>query len=66
MKEDAYWIRDQVQQHNKWFEESIPMIASENLMSPLAKEMMGKIPLHLVMVAAEAGAEAVVIVHLLI
>jgi len=40
MKEDAYWIRDQVQQHNKWFEESIPMIASENLMSPLAKEMM--------------------------
>ncbi|NLX47382.1 MAG: serine hydroxymethyltransferase [Euryarchaeota archaeon] len=40
MKEDAYWIRDQVQKHNKWFEESIPMIASENLMSPLAKEMM--------------------------
>ncbi len=26
--------------HNKWFEESIPMIASENLMSPLAKEVM--------------------------
>ena len=26
--------------HNKWFEESIPMIASENLMSPLAKEML--------------------------
>lgn len=40
MKEDAYWIRDQVQQHSKWFEESLPMIASENLMSPLAKEMM--------------------------
>ncbi|TFG56530.1 MAG: serine hydroxymethyltransferase [Methanomassiliicoccus sp.] len=40
MKEDAYWIRDQVQKHNKWFEESLPMIASENLMSPLAKEMM--------------------------
>jgi glycine hydroxymethyltransferase len=40
MKEEAYWIRDQVQKHNKWFEESLPMIASENLMSPLAKEMM--------------------------
>jgi len=40
MKEDAYWIRDQVKAHNKWFEESIPTIASENVMSPLAKEMM--------------------------
>ena len=40
MKEDAYWVIDQVKQHNKWFEECIPMIASENLMSPLAKEMM--------------------------
>ncbi len=40
MKDDAYWIRDQVKAHNKWFEESIPTIASENVMSPLAKEMM--------------------------
>ena len=40
MKEDAYWIKDQVKAHTKWFEESLPMIASENLMSPLAKEMM--------------------------
>ena len=40
MKDDAYWIRDQVRAHTKWFEESIPTIASENLMSPLAKEMM--------------------------
>ncbi len=40
MKDDAYWIRDQVKAHSKWFEESIPTIASENLMSPLAKEMM--------------------------
>jgi len=40
MKDDAYWIRDQVKMHSKWFEESIPTIASENLMSPLAKEMM--------------------------
>ncbi|MCL2608198.1 MAG: serine hydroxymethyltransferase [Methanomassiliicoccaceae archaeon] len=40
MKEDARWIREKVMAHNKWFEESIPMIASENLMSPLAKEML--------------------------
>ena len=40
MKEDAYWIRDQVKAHTEWFEECLPMIASENLMSPLAKEMM--------------------------
>ncbi|MGI5964592.1 MAG: serine hydroxymethyltransferase [Candidatus Methanomethylophilaceae archaeon] len=39
-REDAQYIREQVMNHNKWFEESIPMIASENLMSPLAKEML--------------------------
>ncbi len=38
--DDAKYIREQVMNHNKWFEESIPMIASENLMSPLAKEML--------------------------
>ena len=40
MKEDARIIRKEVMAHNKWFEECIPMIASENLMSPLAKEML--------------------------
>jgi len=40
MKEDAFWIREQVKAHCKWFEESLPMIASENIMSPLAQEMM--------------------------
>ncbi len=40
INEEALWIRDKVRAHNKWFEESIPMIASENLMSPLAKEML--------------------------
>ena len=39
-KDDACFIRQKVMEHNKWFEESIPMIASENLMSPLAKEML--------------------------
>jgi glycine hydroxymethyltransferase len=29
-----------VKAHSKWFEESLPLIASENLMSPIAKEMM--------------------------
>ncbi len=38
--EDAKFIREKVMAHNKWFEECIPMIASENLMSPLAKEML--------------------------
>lgn len=40
MNEDARMIRENVIAHNKWFEECIPMIASENLMSPLAKEML--------------------------
>ena len=39
-EKDAQFIRQKVMEHNKWFEESIPMIASENLMSPLAKEML--------------------------
>ncbi|MDD3233003.1 MAG: serine hydroxymethyltransferase [Candidatus Methanomethylophilus sp.] len=38
--EDAKYIRENVMAHNKWFEDCIPMIASENLMSPLAKEML--------------------------
>lgn len=38
--DDARFIREKVMAHNKWFEECIPMIASENLMSPLAKEML--------------------------
>lgn len=40
MNEEARMIRENVIAHNKWFEESIPMIASENVMSPLAKEML--------------------------
>jgi glycine hydroxymethyltransferase len=33
-------IRHSVKEHSKWFEESLPLIASENLLSPYAKEMM--------------------------
>lgn len=40
MNEEARMIRENVVAHNKWFEECIPMIASENVMSPLAKEML--------------------------
>ena len=40
MNDEARNIRNNVIAHNKWFEECIPMIASENLMSPLAKEVL--------------------------
>lgn len=38
--DDALKIRDLAQKHNKFFEESIPLIASENIISPLAMEML--------------------------
>lgn len=37
---DAAFIRERVQSHNAWFRDAIPLIASENVMCPLAKEMM--------------------------
>ncbi|MCD6502910.1 MAG: serine hydroxymethyltransferase, partial [Euryarchaeota archaeon] len=33
-------VREYAMQHNAWFKESLPMIASENIMSPLAMEML--------------------------
>ncbi len=39
-EEDALFIRDRVERHSAWFRDSIPLIASENVMCPLAKEMM--------------------------
>lgn len=39
MDEDSRFILEQVQRHTEWFRDSIPMIASENLMSPLALRM---------------------------
>ncbi|MGC9122971.1 MAG: serine hydroxymethyltransferase [Thermoplasmata archaeon] len=38
--EDALKIRELAVQHNRFFEESIPLIASENVMSPMAREML--------------------------
>ncbi|MCJ2555053.1 MAG: serine hydroxymethyltransferase [Candidatus Thermoplasmatota archaeon] len=39
MNEDAAFIVDQVDRHHAWFQESLCLIASENVMSPLALEM---------------------------
>ena len=36
----AAFIRERVKRHSEWFRDSIPLIASENLMCPLAREMM--------------------------
>ena len=38
--ESALKIRDMAKRHNRLFKESIPLIASENIMSPLAMEML--------------------------
>ncbi len=38
MNDAARFIMDQLQKHTDWFHDSLPMIASENLMSPLAME----------------------------
>ena len=40
MDEDAAFIEEQVDRHHAWFSESLPMIASENVISPLAREML--------------------------
>ncbi len=33
-------LRESVERHHAWFRDSLPMIASENLISPLAREML--------------------------
>src|SRR3989475_10433484 len=40
MNEDAAFINEQVDRHHAWFSKSLPMIASENVISPLAREML--------------------------
>ena len=37
---EAKFIKDQAVINNKYFSNSIPMIASENVLSPLCKEML--------------------------
>lgn len=38
--DEALKIRELAKEHNKFFKESIPLIASENIMSPMAMEML--------------------------
>src|SRR5213594_3180066 len=40
MNEDIAFIEEQVDRHHEWFSKSLPMIASENVISPLAREML--------------------------
>ncbi len=40
MLDEALYIREMAKKHTELFRNSIPMIASENLLSPLAREMM--------------------------
>ncbi len=40
MKEAADYIYDQAKKHTEWFSKSLPMIASENIISPMARDLM--------------------------
>src|SRR5881409_1676567 len=40
MNEDAAFINEQVDRHHAWFSKSLPMIASENVISPMARELL--------------------------
>src|SRR2546425_1061785 len=40
MNEDVAFIEDQVDRHHAWFARCLPMIASENIISPMAREML--------------------------
>jgi glycine hydroxymethyltransferase len=39
-KEIAQSVRDLTRKHNQWFKDSIPLIASENVLSPAAREVL--------------------------
>src|SRR2546429_4317781 len=40
MNEDVAFINEQVDRHHAWFSKSLPLIASENIISPMAREML--------------------------
>lgn len=40
MKEDADYVYEQAKKHVEWFSKSLPMIASENIISPMARDLM--------------------------
>ncbi|HWH08747.1 MAG TPA: serine hydroxymethyltransferase [Candidatus Thermoplasmatota archaeon] len=39
-RKDAEFVLHEVERHHAWFDQSIPLIASENLISPLARRML--------------------------
>src|SRR5581483_2864534 len=39
-QKDAEWVWSEVSKHHEWFDRSIPMIASENLISPMARRLL--------------------------
>jgi len=40
MDEHVAFINEQVDRHHAWFSKSLPLIASENVISPMAREML--------------------------
>jgi len=40
MKKEADYIYEQAKKHTEWFSRSLPMIASENIISPMARDLM--------------------------
>ncbi len=40
MNEDVAFINEQVDRHQAWFSKCLPLIASENVISPMAREML--------------------------
>jgi len=38
--DEVEYVREQARLNNKFFSESLPMIASENVLSPLCREML--------------------------
>ena len=40
MRAEAKYIEEMIDRHHEWFDNSLPMIASENVISPLAREML--------------------------
>lgn len=39
-KEDADYVYEEAKKHTEWFSKSLPMIASENIISPMARDLM--------------------------
>ena len=40
LDEHVTFLNEQVDRHHAWFSQCLPMIASENVISPMAREML--------------------------